>query len=465
MKIRSKVRALDVTSAVNSTRGDPPESPAAVLATAQSFRTITSNEMFDTARRLKQMLPFRELLSVSETTRKFMDIMIPISPSDPSSEDRARDQVRDLTRNLSEKELDWVSHEFHLMEKIAMLRERIEGADADAQAARAHFDAILPEFQEKWREMVRRSTLVPLPPTTSTANNLEALMMANAYMIEPVTSFSKVPGDHQDAARAAALQMVEHLAQGMPSVQRIARKLNAALPGWTNDAIAASQVFVVAWMRSGFAKLEIGHKLAASLALTDVPDDIEVQAPWAAWSLVVPPDLFGDEGVARVWCEGTEVRFVVGHDGTVIGPITRDMMRRKTNQPVGHALALALDSLVRGCCLALSNPEDYKKHKAGAAASRPKHQRSGEPDFGQARFMLSAPITIDMRQHLLDILQGKKHGGGGSPTVQFLVRGHWRNQAHGPHRSLRKQIRIEAFWKGPEEARLLLRNYKVKEDE
>ncbi len=48
--------------------------------------------------------------------------------------------------------------------------------------------------------------------------------------------------------------------------------------------------------------------------------------------------------------------------------------------------------------------------------------------------------------------------------MQFLVRGHWKNQAHGPRSSLRKRIWIKPFWKGDEHARILLRNYKVKEE-
>ncbi len=121
-------------------------------------------------------------------------------------------------------------------------------------------------------------------------------------------------------------------------------------------------------------------------------------------------------------------------------------------------------SLVRGACIALSNPDDYKKQKTGNGAAKSQRASRTEPDFGATRFLLSAPITIDMRQHVIDAISGKQHGGG-SPTVQFLVRGHWRNQAHGPRRALRKQIRIEPFWKGNEDARVLLRNYKVKEDD
>ena len=47
---------------------------------------------------------------------------------------------------------------------------------------------------------------------------------------------------------------------------------------------------------------------------------------------------------------------------------------------------------------------------------------------------------------------GKASGGGSSPTVKFVVRGHWRNQAHGPNMTLRKMTWIQPYWKGTEDA-------------
>jgi hypothetical protein len=45
---------------------------------------------------------------------------------------------------------------------------------------------------------------------------------------------------------------------------------------------------------------------------------------------------------------------------------------------------------------------------------------------------------------------------------RFMVRGHWRNQAHGPKLTLRKRMWIEPYWKGPEDVtEALLRSYEV----
>lgn len=43
---------------------------------------------------------------------------------------------------------------------------------------------------------------------------------------------------------------------------------------------------------------------------------------------------------------------------------------------------------------------------------------------------------------------------------RFIVRGHYRNQAHGPGHRDRKTIWIEPFWKGPEEGAKIMHTYK-----
>lgn len=123
-----------------------------------------------------------------------------------------------------------------------------------------------------------------------------------------------------------------------------------------------------------------------------------------------------------------------------------------------------LDSLVRGACLALSDPGQYKKKSIGSSSSTKNKREGGAPDLGNARYMLTAPVTVDLRDVVKMVQRGEKHKGG-KLTVQFLVRGHWKNQAHGPGHALRKRIWLQPFWKGPEESRVLLRNYTVKKEE
>lgn len=231
--------------------------------------------------------------------------------------------------------------------------------------------------------------------------------------------------------------------------------------------------FLHEWRESSYARLEVSHKLAASLCLTDVPDEVEVRAPWQAWSLVVPDGLLN---IARVWMRGLEPIVALKRDGTAlllgdariaeeellefVQARDEDFQQRHEDdfyprlEKLDERVLAMLDSLVKGCCLALRSPEAFEKKRS---LSR-KKRRCVAPDFDQARYMLSAPVKIDLREHVRTLL---RNGHGVGPKVQFLVRGHWRNQACGPKQSLRKTIWIEPFWKGPEETRILLRGHRV----
>lgn len=368
--------------------------------------------------------------------------------------------LRNADPDLSAREL-----QLHL--KLQEIYERMATNEADRQAAWETFNQLVPEFVKNWKETERRAKIVPIPPSAHSAANVETLMMAQGFTLEPMTHLTNY-GERESDAREVCLQMAAHLADKVPALSKMRRLLDGAFSPNTDETIVWAHAFAIDWLRSGFAKLEIGHKLAASLALTDVPDDIEIKAPWKAWSLIVPPGIFHDPndpgagvlGLARVWCEGTEPRFFVSHDGTIMGPIKREMIYRQSNEPRGRAVAIAIDCLVRGACLALANPDDYRKSRVGASHSKTRRS-SDAPDFSATRFMLSAPVSVDLREHLAETISGKARSGG-SPKVQFLVRGHWRNQAHGAQRALRKQIWIQPFWKGDEETRVLLRNYTVK---
>jgi hypothetical protein len=224
--------------------------------------------------------------------------------------------------------------------------------------------------------------------------------------------------------------------------------------------------FLPLWHEGGFPRLEVGHKLAAALCCTDVPRDLEIRAPWPAWSLVVPDGLFDEWGIARLWCIGSEWTAAVGKEGSAFGaPPLGEPIDPATcghNAGSGEALAGMVRNLIRGACLSISNPDEHRKKGAHGGGSSSKNRRHGPPDLQHSRFILAAPVTIDLREHVAGVSSGR---ASAAPKVQFLVRGHWREQAHGAARSLRKRIWIEPFWKGPEGARVLLRSHNLKGDD
>lgn len=70
------------------------------------------------------------------------------------------------------------------------------------------------------------------------------------------------------------------------------------------------------------------------------------------------------------------------------------------------------------------------------------------------------PITL--RSPESETESGASQGAGTRPQVRFLVRGHWRNQAHGPNRADRKIIWIVPFYKGPDIAEQVNKPYLVR---
>lgn len=222
------------------------------------------------------------------------------------------------------------------------------------------------------------------------------------------------------------------------------------------------EAFLPLWHGAGFPRLEVGHKLAAALCCTDVPAEIEVRAPWPAWSLVLPDGLFSEWNLGRLWCTGAEWTAAVGKEGVAIGapPASPGEMSVSCDHGTHAAVspvAVMIRNLIRGVCLSISEPGEHRKK--GAHGGGQKSKGHGPPDLQQSRFILSAPVVIDLREHVAGVSSGRT---GTAPKVQFLVRGHWREQAHGADRQLRKRIWIQPFWKGPEGARVLLRSHTVK---
>lgn len=202
--------------------------------------------------------------------------------------------------------------------------------------------------------------------------------------------------------------------------------------------------FIHNWPRAAYARVEVGHRLAASLCLTDAPEHA-LEPPWPAWALVVPDGLLGD--IARVWVVGVEPAVAVSVRGESLSP-----------RQLSKIDAELLRNLVRGCCLALGEPSQFRrttKRYAAAGGSR----RADEPDFLQDRLLLRAPIEVDLRDQIAAIRSARGHSR--VPHVQFLVRGHWRNQACGTMRHEHRRIWIRPFWKGPEGSRILMASRKL----
>lgn len=73
---------------------------------------------------------------------------------------------------------------------------------------------------------------------------------------------------------------------------------------------------------------------------------------------------------------------------------------------------------------------------------------------------IGRPISVDCKPWVRAYLAGEVEDGA-SPMFQSLVRGHFKRQVVGVGRLSRKVIWIEPYWRGPEDAPILVRPHRV----
>ena len=246
-------------------------------------------------------------------------------------------------------------------------------------------------------------------------------------------------------------------------------------------------MFCGRWFACGAPRVKIDAPQAAALMLTDLPDgfvDSELHQPWPAFIVELPDGLvpMGDDwGWARrllvhrvrvgtadtLWwmmAQGAESGMSLGRrslsDLQDIAELQRGGdddrvamfgLRIRTSHDAFTRFA-ALAKLLAGVCYKFQErpPAPIRSRSGGAIRRRP----GGPPQTTEIK--LGFPVKVDLsnvvRGHLLGHVKRLS-------KVQWLVRGHWRNQACGPQRSLRQMKWIEPFWKGPLDAPILVRTY------
>jgi hypothetical protein len=98
------------------------------------------------------------------------------------------------------------------------------------------------------------------------------------------------------------------------------------------------------------------------------------------------------------------------------------------------------------------------KSRAKAKLARQEANRESALDFASVGGRIE-PIVISSRSGSGPL---ESSGRGRSIFARFIVRGHWRNQAHGEGRTQRKIIWIKPHFKGPEITEVVNRPYAVK---
>lgn len=255
------------------------------------------------------------------------------------------------------------------------------------------------------------------------------------------------------------------------------------------------------WCDSGFPKVVLDSRHAAMLMSTRAEASVigEVEPPWPAFVIAVPPDLglvFSTDGeehtierllVHRIeWREGVHMfddpdyLKLEGRENRwniVALSAGRAMMHQRglptswltetTRKDPGdydymepfddrdERVWRLLGRLVIGTCCTLFG----HRRSDGRLGVRGTRKRIGKHPAAWV-FELKNPVTVDCRPAVRDYVAGKFGDRRGPVTVQTLVAGHWKMQPHGPRRELRKLIHVEPYWRGPEDAPIAVRPHK-----
>lgn len=240
------------------------------------------------------------------------------------------------------------------------------------------------------------------------------------------------------------------------------------------------------WAFFGFNVFSPSVALAAKLVLTDVPDDVAPPPlPYDTFVIALPDGVIpffvgGDPASTRKeWADSIWVHRAVVASGCE--PIVRVSVAwrrfavsRQVAAPTsalgssprpGDHLApedeVAIEGawrLARNFLLWLDASGGLKKHRPTSVPRKlqEKRARSGSTWPTEWEFGREVTITPELREAAREAVAGRtrRHAADGwHLRSRFIVRGHWRNQAHGEGRALRRRQWVQPFWKGPEGAK------------
>ena len=241
------------------------------------------------------------------------------------------------------------------------------------------------------------------------------------------------------------------------------------------------------WAESAYVDLTCGHRFAAALMCTDI-SDADVVLPWSGLRVLVPPGLLDVEDrrycriyaahslqnptettmvmSEREWLDNSRPTAFNGEDtcAHVIGvyadpgamlldvEIANECSAQRGKE---RAMTLARRLLV-GLLHTIQHTNNFSERRGNCKTER-SEKRDGPPDHRV--FVCGNPIKIDCQPKVREWIAGSRKGA--PPTVQHLVRGHYKRQVIGIGRTGRKVIWVEPYWRGPEDAPIMVRPYKV----
>jgi hypothetical protein len=233
---------------------------------------------------------------------------------------------------------------------------------------------------------------------------------------------------------------------GVDFMLELHQRGSVRIHGEVGDQRAALELVCMAhgyrtWARAGFPLVKISQEDAMSLAHTDPP----------AWMLASPHGgdqqsafgvSFGDRfGLIIDWRLGSFM-----WEDEPVDPFGDRESAKHFVANVGFAL--------------LKRPEglDIREHRPSPKAMR----KQGRKHYPTVQYIIQAARDLHPPEPVTE--RGARDEGW-TMSVRTMVRGHWRQQAHGPNHSLRKVMWIRPTWRGPEDAPISIHAARLRADE
>lgn len=232
-----------------------------------------------------------------------------------------------------------------------------------------------------------------------------------------------------------------------------------------NSALVALNV----WAQEGRVVLCPSADLVEALRQTDLPVDADIRMPFGAFYL--PRIVGGRETAGAFLAIGEEgALFVACCIGTAkgrrlfsVGEASLDFDGTRTWKDLSGALddahledgpwrseiewlVQAKSDVLRLAAYLGSESADVERDEKSSRSALATERRGKKRD----RVTLASHTVIRLGHR--ERFDARVTAASRSLDCRFVVRGHWRMQAHGPGRQLRKRVWIKPHWKGPDYA-------------
>ena len=379
---------------------------------------------------------------------------------DGQGDDLVRGGLSLLHDTVIDEQLNKVRPEARAMMEKAF-KERLDREFDQIQSRRGAAPVVNGSSKDEFMTTAKR-ILDPL-----TLDDRKSVLEEVAAELQPKPPPRVIYSDH--ALMRHGRELWEETYKDGNSDEEVRDALRAVSSEQWSDAVS---MFAAKWAVHAFQRLMTSHTFAAALMCSDVQKEVleGIERQWDGFLVLVPNGMLvaGGFEFTRVlvatysygaWLgllapDGVGFRLLDDEANDLPALLASDEADLAQDSPSQRCLILA-KRLVAGLLL---NLQDATTHKIRKVEARPKSRgREAEPEHRIVT--IGTPLEIDCRDAVREYVErgtrsSEKTGrhNRGMPTVQWMVRGHYRMQAHGPQHALRRKQWIKPFWKGNEAA-------------